>query len=147
MTYPVDYRRLFWSENTSILRGIRLQKEDIPLENPRGIEVYFEPVETDQNVLDGMIRAAARGWLREGTFLYEVAVHHLSSALWGDGDESVRKGLMVGVLSTCPDGFVTAVFDHTAREGAVVVESRDRREAVGKLAGPRGTQRLDKLGL
>lgn len=147
MTYPVDYRRLFWSENTSILRGIRLQKDEIPLEDPRGIEVYFEPVEEDQNVLDGMIRAAARRWLREGTFLHEVAVHHLSSSLWGDGEESVRKGLMVGVLSTCPDEFVRAVFAHTAGAGAVVDDSGVRREAVGKLAGPRGTQRLDKLGL
>jgi hypothetical protein len=142
MTYAVDYRRLFWSEHTSILRGIRLEAKDVPLEDKRGLEVFYSPTETDQNVLDGMIRAASRGWLREGTFLYGVAVHHLAQMLWGDGNEGLRKGMMVGVLSTCPDDFVRAVYGSLAPGASV-----GRREMVEKLAGPRGIKRLEKLGL
>jgi hypothetical protein len=143
MTYPVDYRRLFWSEHTSILRGIRLDGKDIPLESPQGLEAFYEPVETDQNVLDGMIRASARGWLREGTFLYGVAVHHLAANLWGDGAEEVRKGMLVGVLSTCPDIFVKDIYKYSERTS----DTGDRRSVVESLAGPRGIQRLDKLDL
>jgi len=143
MLYPVDYRRLFWSEHTSILRGIRLESTDIPLELEQGPEAFYEPLESDQNVLDGMIRAGSRGWLREGTFLYGVAVHHLASNLWGGADEEVRKGMLVGVLSTCPDSFVRDIYKYSER----VENKGERRSTVESLAGPRGVQRLDKLGL
>lgn len=143
MNYPVDYRRLFWSEHTSILRGIRLESTDIPLESEQGLQVFYEPVEVDQNVLDGMIRASSRGWLRDGTFLYGVAVHHLASTLWGSGEEGVRKGMLVGVLSTCPDEFVRDIYEYSDR----IEDKGDRRVVVESLAGPRGVQRLEKLGL
>jgi hypothetical protein len=144
MTYPVDYRRLFWSEHTSILRGIRLEGKDVPLENQAGLEVFYEPRETDQNVLDGMISGASRGWLREGTFLYGVAVHHLAAGIWGDeASEEVRKGLMIGVLGTCPDSFVRDIITYSER----ISDSGNRRAAVESLAGSRGIQRLDQLRL
>jgi len=143
MKYPVDYRRLFWSEHTSILRGIRLESTDIPLESEQGLEAFYEPLEKDQNVLDGMIRASSRGWLREGTFLYGVAVHHLAATLWGGGDEEVRKGMLVGVLSTCPDSFVRDIYKYSQ----IIEDKGDRRSIVESLAGARGVQRLDKLGL
>jgi len=145
MTYPVDYRRLFWSEHTSILRGIRLKEKDVPLESVAGLEDYYEPRETDQNVLDGMIRGASRGWLREGTFLYGVAVHHLAAGIWGDvkEEEEVRKGLMIGVLGTCPDNFVRDIYTYSER----ISDKGDRRAVVESMAGPRGTERLDKLDL
>jgi len=141
--YPVDYRRLFWSEHTSILRGIRLEGKDVPLESDQGLEAFFEPVESDQSVLDGMIRASSRGWLRDGTFLYDVAVHHLASTLWGDGEEEVRKGMLVGVLSTCPDTSVRDIYKYSAR----IEDKGDRRSVVQSLAGARGVQRLEKLDL
>jgi len=143
MAYPVDYRRLFWSEHTSIIRGIRLEEKDVPLEHTKGLEAFYEPEETDQNVLDGMIRASSRGWLREATFLYGVAVHHLAATLWGDSPEESRKGMMVGVLSTCPDAFVRDIYLYSER----ISDKGDRRSCVETLAGPRGLQRLEKLGL
>jgi hypothetical protein len=143
MKYPVDYRRLFWSEHTSILRGIRLESTDVPLESEQELEAFYEPIESDQNVLDGMIRGSSRGWLREGTFLYGVAVHHLASTLWAGGDEEVRKGMLVGVLSTCPDPFVKDIYKYSQR----IEDKGDRRSVVETLAGARGIQRLEKLGL
>jgi hypothetical protein len=143
MKYPVDYRRLFWSEHTSILRGIRLESTNIPLESDQGLEAFYEPIESDQNVLDGMIRASSRGWLKEGTFLYGVAVHHLAATLWAGGDEEVRKGMLVGVLSTCPDPFVRDIYKYSQR----IEDKGDRRSVVETLAGARGIQRLNKLGL
>jgi hypothetical protein len=143
MSYPVDYRRLFWSEHTSIIRGIQLQGKDVPLESRDGLEVFYEPKETDQNVLDGMIRAGSRGWLRQDTFLWGVAVHHLAAFVWSDGPEEARKGLLVGILSTCPDNFVRDIYKYSER----ITDDGDRRSIIEKMTGARGSQRLEKLGL
>jgi hypothetical protein len=143
MSYPVDYRRLFWSEHTSIIRGIQLQGKDVPLESRDGLEVFYEPKETDQNVLDGMIRAGSRGWLRENTCLWGVAVHHLAAFVWSDAPEEARKGLLVGILSTCPDNFVRDIYKYSER----ITDDGDRRSIIEKMTGSRGLQRLEKLGL
>lgn len=142
MAYPVDFRQLFWGEHTSIMRGIKLVDGDVPLEDPRGVDAFLTPIETDQAVLDGMVRAAARGWLRAGTFPCKLAVHHLASNVWGEGEQADRKRLLVGMLSTCPDWFVKEVFEHTLGDEA----DRTRRKArVEELTGPRGVQRLANL--
>ena len=144
MNYAVDYRQIFWDEHTPILRGMSIQSSQVPLEDPRGLTVFYEPVETDGRVLDGMVRAAGKGWLREGTFMRDIAIHHLGSAIWSieHGDEGVQKRLLVGVLSTCQDPFVEALVRSTDE-----AERTRRREVAERLAGPRGRQRLDKLGL
>ena len=148
MTYAADYRQLFWDEHTPILRGMKIQSKDIPLEDARGLDVFYEPKETDGRVLDGMIRAAGKGWLKEDTFMRDVAIHHLGSNIWakdgGDEQRQLQKRLLVGVLSTCPDPFVKSLLGYKAIDAT---ETARRRDLVGHLTGPRGTQRLDKLGL
>lgn len=149
MSYPVDYRRLFWGEHTSILRGIKLQDADIPLESAQGLDAFFSPIETDQAVLDGMIRAAARDWLRPDTFLRRVATHHLAANAWEEGSsDEDRKRVLMGVLSTCPDAFVKEIMLHSGDAGNATEAEMDRRKKVVEQAtGSRGLQRLDKLGL
>lgn len=141
MTYPVDFRRLFWGEHPSILRGIKLVEDEIPLEDPRGLDVFFEPVETDQAVLDGMVRAAGRGWLRENTFLRKVAVHHLASNVWSEEEKPEQKRLLMGVMS-CPDVFFKEVYEHNA---VGQDDKAKRRDLVERVMGARGLQRLDQL--
>lgn len=154
MSYPVDYRRLIWCEHPSIIRGIRTRASDVPLESALGLLAYFKPSEIDKDVLNGMIRALLRGWVKEGTFLWEVAIWHLAKAVWeGDeeGRESTRVGILVGILSSASDAVVKAVMGVDLRyPGEARVDENSltgRKRVVEKLTGSKGLHRLEKLGL
>lgn len=107
MSYPIDYRKLLWVEQPSVLRSIRLAASDVPLEHGQ-LSAYFVPSETDQDVLAGYTRALVSGWVTERQdFLWRVAGWHLASLFWGDvsqgmkqGDE-VRRGLLRAIVG-CP---------------------------------------------
>ncbi|WVQ93014.1 hypothetical protein IAU59_000077 [Kwoniella sp. CBS 9459] len=185
MDYPADYRRLIWNDHSSVLRGIGLKymyaagpTEDsasasvsntngdrqnrinqLPIENSsKGINAYFEPLETDNQVLAAYARALTQGLITEqrNPFLYDVAVHHLCGLFWDErGEEardSIRVGLLITVLAGGPDALIRMMLEWhwpSIKEGQVqqeVEDSKQRRKAVvAKLAGPRGTKRVEGL--
>lgn len=149
MTYPVDYRRLFWAES-SALRSVRVTEDQVPLE--AGISAYFSPREEDNEVLSAYARALVTG-LAHG-FLGRVATHHLAGFLWTSDDEertSHRVQLLVVLLAQAQDAALRGVLeadigssDGTGRAGDGEVS---RRVAVAaRLAGPRGVARLAASG-
>jgi hypothetical protein len=81
--YPLDYRKLVWCEQPSVLRTLRMQFDDVPREHGT-LETYFEPVEDDEDVLLGYARALVGETVHPRThpFLYNVAAHHVAGAVW-----------------------------------------------------------------
>ncbi|CAD6575680.1 MAG: hypothetical protein TREMPRED_001472, partial [Tremellales sp. Tagirdzhanova-0007] len=49
MSYPVDYRKLLWAEQSSALRTVRTKISDVPLEQG-SIRVFYVPREEDPDV-------------------------------------------------------------------------------------------------
>lgn len=82
-TYPLDYRKLVWCEQPSVLRTLRMQFDDVPREHGT-LETYFEPIEEDEDVLLGYARALVGDAVHPRThpFLYNVAAHHVAGAVW-----------------------------------------------------------------
>lgn len=85
MIYPVDYRRLVWSDYASLLPGITIKSDQAPVVRGERLEAYLWPCETDAMVLAHYADALVAK--RVGTaqpFLYAIALHHVSAALWHD---------------------------------------------------------------
>ncbi|WVF65339.1 hypothetical protein IAT40_000065 [Kwoniella sp. CBS 6097] len=145
-------------------------KNQIPVENgERGVRTYFKPLETDQQVLSSYARALTQGLVNEqrNPLLYDLAFHHLAGLFWNEkGEEardSVRVGLLVTVLAGGNDGLVKSILEwdlslgrgrgksqsREAEEGeqedVVRMRKEKRKGIVGKLAGPRGTKRVENL--
>ncbi|RSH86676.1 uncharacterized protein EHS24_004947 [Apiotrichum porosum] len=152
MNYDVDYRRLFWSEQAGAIRSIRVKDNEVPLESGK-VDVYFAPLETDEQVLTGQARALV-GVLRQEThpFLYCLAVHHLAGLLWRTDDEertSLRVQLLVVILSSAQDSTLKSIVQHDLDNPTATVgddEVKARVDVITKLAGPRGAQRLAAAG-
>ncbi|OXC69689.1 hypothetical protein AYX13_01858 [Cryptococcus neoformans] len=154
MSYPSDYRKLLWNDHSTALRGMRVRLHQVPLEDGTGLDSYFAPKETSNEVLSGYARALTRGWVVEdrNEFLFRVASHHLAELFWRgveEAKESHRVGLMVGILSTGTDGLVKRLleWDLETRGERVVgpQEKQKRKEAVGKLTGTKGSKRVESL--
>lgn len=82
-TYPLDYRKLIWCEQPSVLRTLRMQFNDVPREHGT-LGTYFEAIEEDEDILRGYARALVDGAVHPRThpFLYNVAAHHVVGAVW-----------------------------------------------------------------
>lgn len=154
MSYPSDYRKLLWNDHSTALRGIRVQLHQVPLEDAAGLDGYFAPKETSNEVLSGYARALTRGWVIEdrNEFLFRVASHHLAELFWRgmeEAKESDRVGLMVGVLSTGTDVLVKRLLEwnlETRGEGVIGPEEKQKRkEMVSKLTGTKGSKRVESL--
>jgi hypothetical protein len=146
MSYPVDFRRLIWCEHPSIIRGIRTKASEVPIESDAGLKAWFEPIESDDDVLGGMVRAFVRGWVREETFIWQVAIWHLAKVVWNQSEdaskeeEKRRKDLLTGILGAS-DAAVRAVMLNDNGDVAA------RTQVVQKLLGDRAVQRISRMGL
>lgn len=124
MVYEADYRRLLWREYAAILPGIQVSFNDVPRVQGQRVDAYLWPCETDKDVLLAYAHALAQGRVTVAQpFLYAVAVHHVSAALWheegGWGDmrvlPAVQAMLARTVLSSpCSD----AVLAYAPRQAA-----------------------------
>ncbi|OCF32429.1 hypothetical protein I316_05855 [Kwoniella heveanensis BCC8398] len=140
-----------------------------------GVRAYFKPLETDPQVLSAYARALAQGLVCEqrNPFLYAIAVHHLAGYLWDeDGEEerdSTRVGLLVGILAGAGnDELINKLLEwdldsHNKNQnmgssiqtggteggigggGQPQARKDERKAMVGRLAGPRGTKRVEHL--
>ena len=155
MSYPIDYRRLVWVENPSSLRSIRTFLQDVPLEHGTR-SVYFEPKETDFDVLAAYTRALIRGWIsrEKNEFLFAISIHHLASLLWKDEAEernSPRVTLLIAILSSANQVVLQSLleYDMTGHGQLDKVVSANekmlRRDIVGRLAGTEGSRKVERL--
>ncbi|KAJ3154049.1 RNA polymerase II associated protein 1 [Geranomyces michiganensis] len=93
MRYPVDFRELFWSELYELLPIFALDAKDVVAAGR--FADYFEPLETEEQILLLYIRSLADGKVAASTtpFLYEVAAHHVSGLLREIGDNTEKSRL------------------------------------------------------
>ncbi|KAL1407551.1 hypothetical protein Q8F55_006984 [Vanrija albida] len=154
MTYPVDYRRLFWAEQPDSLRSIRVADNEVPLEASVA-GVYFSPLETERDVLHGYARALVTSvGEQRSPFLFRVAVHHLAGLFWKGTDEAregTRVQLLVVILGSAQDALLRRIVQHdidnpTGAEPAPEAEVHARVQTAARLTGPRGAQRLRACG-
>lgn len=96
--YPIDYRQLVWSEQPSVLRSVRLSKEQV-LQETGSLASYYEPYEEDPDMLFAYLQALTKQWVTKANqpFLYSVAVHHLAAAVKSGDKEAHRTRLLAGI--------------------------------------------------
>ncbi|CEQ40158.1 SPOSA6832_01761, partial [Sporobolomyces salmonicolor] len=90
MAYPVDYRRLLWTDYAHVLRTLRFDVgEAISDATGEGaLAAYLAPAESNETMLKAYADALASGTVtvEQSPFFALVAVHHVSQALFGEGD-------------------------------------------------------------
>ncbi|GAA5860259.1 hypothetical protein JCM1840_002838 [Sporobolomyces johnsonii] len=93
MAYPVDYRRLVWTDYAHVLRTLQFDVgEAIADAEARGGEgalaAYLAPAESNETMLKAYVDALASGTVKveQSPFLALVAIHHVSQALFGEGE-------------------------------------------------------------
>lgn len=91
MHYPSDYRRHFWEVLLDLLGTFQIEKSQVPA--PHGLISYFQPPESDEATLMLYFRALAeRRISAAGTpFLYELALHHLSTRLFIESEDTLMS--------------------------------------------------------
>ncbi|KAL7421124.1 hypothetical protein Q5752_004009 [Cryptotrichosporon argae] len=146
MGYAADYRRLVWCDSASVLRAIRTAPADVP--RAAGLRDFFEPAETDGDVLRAMARALVAGSLggaAEARFLYALAVGHLARLWWDSAEtarDSARVETMVAVMAGGSDDVVRALL-YEGGAGEQVVAAR--KDMVGQAFGDKGARRVAPL--
>ena len=97
--FAVDYRRLLWVDYADSLRAITTPATSAASDAPGlGLGAWLEPVEEDEVVLLAYADAVVKGRVtrERNEFMFGVAVHHLSGALFGrarEGDGARRRRL------------------------------------------------------
>ncbi|KAJ3188079.1 hypothetical protein HK101_009221 [Irineochytrium annulatum] len=95
MTYPPDFRLLFWGEceDHGLLPRIALDWDETPVT----IEAFLEPLEVHPSLLEAYAKALAQGLHAHG-LLERIAVHHLSGFVFGeDGKDASRVPVVAGL--------------------------------------------------
>ena len=88
MVYAPDYRRLLWNDYAALLRGITIDTHDVPVVCGQRLEAYLWPCESDEIMLARYVDALVQGLVTPTQpFLYAVALHHISAALWGTHED------------------------------------------------------------
>ncbi|KAJ3851692.1 hypothetical protein EV368DRAFT_42587 [Lentinula lateritia] len=83
MRYAADYRKLLWNDYSHVLRGIRVEVDDV-IAGAGGIEQWVYPVETAPDVLGAYLRALIKYGEGLQGFLRLLAVHHVAANIWPD---------------------------------------------------------------
>ncbi|OCF56104.1 hypothetical protein L486_06045 [Kwoniella mangroviensis CBS 10435] len=155
MDYSRDYRKLIWVDHHSLLKNIRTTLSQVPIIGR--MKDYYQPLETDQEILTSYARAVVSGMINreKNEFIWSIAINHLSGLFWLTHDEEmkeVRVGLMMMVLSKGSDDLVRSVlkwdFDmlKLGMSGDLSEEEKAKRNDIaGKLAGARGSKRIDGM--
>ena len=150
MSYPSDYRKLFWVDHHIMLKSIRTRIADVPIESSDGVTAFFEPAEKDEDVLMGYIRALSLGWVTRdrNELLWRVASHHLIRMSFAvtsgdqhrkEAEDGADKGsplvledkLLKSVMQTVPPPTLKILLwlelDGMGKESKVSQEEVDRR--------------------
>ncbi|KAJ4473825.1 hypothetical protein J3R30DRAFT_3406671 [Lentinula aciculospora] len=95
MLYAADYRKLLWSDYSHILRGIRVEVDDVIVGASGGIEEWLYPVETAPEILGAYLSALIKYGQGLQGFTRLLAVHHVAANIWPDFcmDAQVREAV------------------------------------------------------
>ncbi|GHJ89922.1 hypothetical protein NliqN6_6324 [Naganishia liquefaciens] len=130
-TYPLDYRKLIWCEQSSVLRTLRMSFDDVPREHGT-LGTYFEPIEEDDDILRGYARALVEGAVKPRThpFLYNLAAHHVVGAVWTTEGEMIedKAALWRSVKESGDEELVEALYWRRTDLGERALESVLRGE-------------------
>lgn len=134
MAYEADYRRLLWREYAMMLPGIQVSLEHVPCVQGQRLNAYLWPCETDKDVLLAYAHALAQGCVSPSQpFLYAVAVHHVSAALWHDeggwGQVSIMPAVQASLARTVLTSPCSEVLLAYAPGHAADTALRRRRQA------------------
>lgn len=81
MTYPIDYRRLIWTDYSHALRTIRTDASHPAILN---LAAFLWPIEKDVQLVDAYISALCRKPGGLHGLLREIAIHHVAYHMWPD---------------------------------------------------------------
>ncbi|GAA5822465.1 hypothetical protein JCM11251_006348 [Rhodosporidiobolus azoricus] len=95
MSYPLDYRRLLWTDYSHILRNLRFSADEIiaDKQGEGALSSYLDPREESEAILAAYLDALVSGSVKQETtsFLHLVAAHHVAAALFAESsDEPLR---------------------------------------------------------
>lgn len=143
-SYDPDYRKLFWNgDNVSLFPGITTRLAHVPCEHQAesqgGIEAFLWPKETDGDQLGSYLRAlvGAQPISREpNEFLYLLAVHHLSLAIFADHPSA--RSLVASLVAKAREEVLRDVMGYRQVEGTLVLpplcfEAMDENEVGSRL--------------
>uniref|UniRef100_A0A0K3CLD1 BY PROTMAP: gi/472585261/gb/EMS22815.1/ RNA polymerase II-associated protein 1 [Rhodosporidium toruloides NP11] n=1 Tax=Rhodotorula toruloides TaxID=5286 RepID=A0A0K3CLD1_RHOTO len=167
MSYPVDYRRLIWTDYAHILRHLRFTVDEAisdvpPSRAETAIASYLEPRETNEALLMAYVDALASGAvsLASTPFLHFVALHHVASAVFVDEADSASTTaakLVKALLARRAGKVLQQVLRYRQAEEGVEVKvppacfdadeasMSERRQWLRMLVGDGGAQQLDAL--
>ncbi|GAA5869894.1 hypothetical protein JCM8547_008099 [Rhodosporidiobolus lusitaniae] len=166
MAYPVDYRRLLWTDYSHFLRNLRFEPGEVvsDKQGDGALSSFLEPREENEAMLAAYLDALVGGLVsREGTpFLHLVAVHHLAAAFFAEAEvEPLRKAaekLATALVLRKAEGVLRTVLEYgQGREGEEVrmppacygvvdkVQRSVRVERLRKLVGKGREEKLDAL--
>ncbi|GAA5977321.1 hypothetical protein JCM10908_004938 [Rhodotorula pacifica] len=109
MAYPVDYRRLLWTDFAHLLPHLSFSIDEAVSDAQDGegsLAGYLEPRETSAPVLTAYVEALVGGKISPAKtpFLHLIAVHHLSRAIFAPdlaGEERQLAERLVRTLVAC----------------------------------------------
>ncbi|GAA5917697.1 hypothetical protein JCM6882_003475 [Rhodosporidiobolus microsporus] len=88
MSYPLDYRRLLWTDYSHILRNLRFTADEViaDKQGEGALSSYLDPREENESILAAYLDALVSGTVRQETtpFLHLVATHHIAAALFAE---------------------------------------------------------------
>ncbi|KAI9098105.1 hypothetical protein DFS34DRAFT_619645 [Phlyctochytrium arcticum] len=93
MSYPADFRELFWTQLVDLLPIISLKADEIY--SPGGIEDFTRPVETEPKVLQAYAHALVEKKVTKMAtpFLFEVAMAHVAGYVQVGTSEQIKARL------------------------------------------------------
>lgn len=97
MSYPRDYARLLWSDYSHIIKSMHISLADAPAApiDSNRVMGYMYPLERDTELLARYAHALATGLVTPvQEFLYNVALHHVSGALWSSLEPGSWRDVM-----------------------------------------------------
>ncbi|GAA6048308.1 hypothetical protein JCM3770_000941 [Rhodotorula araucariae] len=160
MAYPVDYRRLLWTDYAHLLPTLRFAVPDaigdvVPGGGVSGVlGAYLAPRETSEPMLAAYVDALASGRVTRAQtpFVHLIALHHVAAAfeVGGPSAQKLAKALVLrGAMGTLQE----VVRYRQAKEGEVLVpppacfeaDAGERRDRVQRLKELVGSELADKV--
>ncbi|KAK4051009.1 hypothetical protein OIV83_003138 [Microbotryomycetes sp. JL201] len=130
MSYPADFRQLFWFDYAHNLPKITTRVQDVVSDrlDAMALSSFLNPVETNETVLEAYIQAllSLKVTQTQNEFLFYVAIHHLQKSLLEDDKIKleVKKRWATALISVnvCKD-VVKAIlgYEQVTKEGEALV--------------------------
>ena len=105
--YPIDYRKLLWTDYSHILKSIRIDVGEA-ISDRQGVGAlagYLFPVEGNDGMLGAYADALISGKVSKESngFLYFVALHHVAATIFGGTGSTIARKLAGAMMSQGSD--------------------------------------------